>query len=125
MSRGSGTGYPLTLRCSQDRLTRDWRSGRSVGRHDVERTGRTKPAPSPTKSHPRKAAHSYEYRCSCGHVGWTAHVDVIRAPRADGAAEIAACDRCGAPSDVAIGKRYRCAACGRPYAQSVPRPAPA
>lgn len=124
MSRGSGTGYPLTLRCSQDRLTRDWRSGRSVGRHDVERTGRTKPAPSPTKGHPRKADRSYEYRCSCGHVGWTCHVDVLRAPLAGAGAEITVCDRCEWPTTEAPGKRYKCSSCGRSYAQSVPRPVP-
>jgi hypothetical protein len=21
---------------------------------------------------------AFEYRCSCGHVGWTAHVDILR-----------------------------------------------
>ena len=87
MGRGQGdhvgTGYPLTFRCSKERLERDWRGGnRAVeARHDpIVRTGRTRRAPSPGKGHPRKLRESHEYRCACGHVGWSCHVDVLRCP---------------------------------------------
>lgn len=46
--------------------------------HVVTRTGRTKPNPSRRRG-PRTLGQSWEYKCSCGHVGWTTHSDIILA----------------------------------------------
>lgn len=94
MGRGQGdhvgTGVPLTFRCSKERLERDWRGGNSrvEARHaDIVRTGRTRRAPNPGKGHPRKLPVSFEYVCSCGHVGWSCHIDVVRHPLQEGKTE--------------------------------------
>jgi hypothetical protein len=55
------------------------------GTHHTARTGRTKPKPH--RSDRRNTGHRtlgvyHEYRCSCGHVGWSSHVDVARLPLA-------------------------------------------
>lgn len=73
MSRSAGTGSPVWFRCSACRST-------LVRNYDstVELTGRTRPAPS-RRYHARGSRSTgtlREYRCSCGHVGWSNHVDL-------------------------------------------------
>lgn len=50
--------------------------------HDVVRTGRTKPAPRMRSGATRRAADglSHEFRCSCGHVGWSCHFQILEKP---------------------------------------------
>lgn len=85
---GYGTGYPTFFACPQARKiyygTRASR-GEAVSRtqrersaHDVELTGRTKPTPRNGKGHPRKSWTTFEYKCVCGHVGWSSHKDLER-----------------------------------------------
>jgi hypothetical protein len=85
MSRSHGTGYPIHFACSQAR--RIWhgssdeqsaRTSRERREHVVELTGRTRPTKRDGKGHPRKSWTTYEYRCSCGHVGWSSHKDLER-----------------------------------------------
>lgn len=48
-------------------------------RHVVKRTGRERA--NKTNNHPpRSLTIDYEYVCSCGHRGWSRHVDVLRQP---------------------------------------------
>lgn len=82
---GHGTGYPIAFVCPKARQNRVlWSSperGRLPGGHNiVVRTGRTRPMPRNGKGHPRKLWTSHEFRCECGHVGWTSHVDIVRYP---------------------------------------------
>lgn len=79
---GYGTGYPNWFICPVARRNRALWSGPDRGAlppgHDViVLTGRTRRAPSTGKGHPRKLDRSYEYRCECGHVGWTCNADVL------------------------------------------------
>lgn len=84
MGRGQGdhvgTGQPITFMCA--RLRRDvWWENRTQARrdeHQVTRTGRTKGPRHET--HTRMLSYQVEYRCSCGHVGWTKHQDVLLRP---------------------------------------------
>lgn len=84
MSRSHGTGYPIYFHCPVARRERNWSSTECPpyprGHDRIVRTGRTKPAPSQNKGHPRKLSTSHEYECSCGHVGWTCHVDILGKP---------------------------------------------
>ena len=79
MSRSHGTGYPHWFLCpfERRRFTADRLRGAP---HKKVRTGKTRRAPSPGKGSVRKLQESHEYRCSCGHVGWSCHVDVLRTP---------------------------------------------
>jgi hypothetical protein len=77
---GAGTGYPNWFVCTVARRTRHWPDPFPPGHDRIVRTGRTRPAPSPTKGHPRKLRESHEYRCECGHVGWSCHIDILRYP---------------------------------------------
>lgn len=77
---GYGTGYPMTFRCTVERREREWRTGYCWREHSVARTGRTKPRPHNGKLGPRSLDTRHEYRCSCGHVGWTTHVEIVRYP---------------------------------------------
>lgn len=85
---GMGTGYPIFFECFKARSiyygnrsskgeevtrTRIERDG-----HKVELTGRARSAPSPGRGHPRKSRLSREYKCSCGHIGWSCHADLER-----------------------------------------------
>lgn len=84
---GHGTGYPLSFICPIARQNRALWNGPDRGRlpdgHDrIVRTGRTRPVPH-GKTHSRKLSTSHEYRCECGHVGWSSHADVIHYPVAD------------------------------------------
>ena len=74
---GYGTGYPVYFICAK--LARRWpRSEVDYRMHEVTVTGRTRPTPRNGKGHPRKSWTTREYRCSCGHVGWSSHVDLER-----------------------------------------------
>lgn len=79
MGRSSGTGNPIWFRCPVFRAM-DWRTrtGADLARHVITLTGRTKRRPNPNKGNPRKPDVSREYRCSCGHVGWSCHKDLER-----------------------------------------------
>jgi hypothetical protein len=83
---GTGTGYPNWFLCPVERRElndRHYGFRASVSVHNKRRTGRTKPAPSPGKGHPRKLFTSHEYICSCGHRGWTCHSGILDHPPAD------------------------------------------
>lgn len=73
MGRSAGTGSPVWFRCYNDR--------RGVGiDHTVRLTGRERPSPA-KKGHTKGSRSSWflrEYACSCGHVGWSNHVDLAR-----------------------------------------------
>lgn len=74
----SGTGQPLGFMCAKARLIRpgidqDW----ARARHAVELTGKSRPGPKGV----RMTGLSLQYRCDCGHVGWSAHYDLPRVAR--------------------------------------------
>lgn len=85
---GSGTGYPIWFQCAKAR--RIWygsrrnndegneRTARERAEHVTELTGRTRRTPKTGKGHPRKSWTTFEYRCSCGHVGWSSHKNLER-----------------------------------------------
>ena len=73
----AGTGEPITFRCHKERLGSDY--ARGMRQHWCRRTGRIKPY-RPSSQGIRTMHTAYEYRCSCGHVGWSAHRDVLRCP---------------------------------------------
>lgn len=78
MGRSAGTGSPVYFACLKWRQGY-WRNRRYPHDHVVKRTGRTKPY----KTHKpgiRSLKVSHEYECSCGHVGWTNHMDIVRYP---------------------------------------------
>jgi hypothetical protein len=85
---GYGTGMPITFLCPVARRNRElWgqadrsRSGRLPDGHDeIVRTGRTKPRRRDGNLGLRTLDTSHEYRCQCGHVGWTTHVDILHKP---------------------------------------------
>ena len=84
MSRGTGTGQPAHFKCP--RLARMYArfsilpSGYSAeaARHVVTLTGRTRKRKHGCFSQ-RFGPVSREYRCACGHVGWSGHCDLERA----------------------------------------------
>jgi hypothetical protein len=51
--------------------------------HVVVRTGRTKPTAT-RKPSTMTIRTTFEYACSCGHVGWSHHRDMMRYPDRDG-----------------------------------------
>ena len=74
MGRSAGTGSPVWFHCGAARRTR-WHERQ----YTVTLTGRTRPYKSPKGSciGSRSVFTSYEYRCdSCGHVGWSNHMDL-------------------------------------------------
>jgi hypothetical protein len=84
---GYGTGYPIWFQCAKAR--RIWYGPRSSAagatrtalersEHHTELTGRTRPTPHTGKGHPRKSWTTFEYRCTCGHVGWSSHKNLER-----------------------------------------------
>lgn len=76
MSRSSGTGSPQWFHCPRwRRLPRDIRHRLT---HAIELTGRTRPARFAGAMGSRSTNTSREYACSCGHVGWSNHVDLER-----------------------------------------------
>lgn len=84
MGRSAGTGYPLWFRCPVQRRERVWPHPYPSG-HETVRTGRTKPNRSRKTgaSGGRALRVLHEYRCSCGHVGWTSHVGILNRPKSD------------------------------------------
>lgn len=86
MSRSAGPGSPLAFFCSACRRRSGWSVARRAG-YDVVRTGRTRKHRSKFGSARgvRSLGVAHEYRCrSCGHIGWSAHVDMERKPRTCG-----------------------------------------
>ncbi len=85
---GYGTGYPIWFQCAKARLiwygsrrqgdARNADTGRERARHVTELTGRTRPTRRTGRGHPRKSWTTFEYRCSCGHVGWSSHISLER-----------------------------------------------
>jgi hypothetical protein len=80
MSRAAGTGSPVFFHCTIARRGGDWRDSARYEGHDVTRTGRTRPRRSPAVVGTRSMLTEHEYRCSCGHVGWTNHRDILTRP---------------------------------------------
>lgn len=80
---GYGTGIPLYFNCPNYRRL-DWRTrtSRDAENHRVVRTGRTKPRRWDGNQGLRTLDTAHEYRCRCGHVGWTTHCDIESAPLA-------------------------------------------
>jgi len=73
--KGHGTGSPIAFRCWRER--REWRPGLREN-HVVTLTGRKRPYQSARYSvHGARSDHfAREYVCSCGHTGWSAHIDL-------------------------------------------------
>jgi hypothetical protein len=71
--KGSGTGSPNYFRCWRDRRG-DW--------HDrqfrIVLTGRSRPYHPERAPGTRSVLTAYEYRCDCGYVGWSNHIDLAR-----------------------------------------------
>ncbi len=84
MSWSAGPGSPVSFVCWRGR--QDWRTKaahRNV--YAVTLTGRTRPYKAAYGSALglRSTLMSREYRCECGHVGWSYHVDLLRLARAE------------------------------------------
>lgn len=75
MSESAGPGSPISFKCHRERLG----YGRLAG-HTVVRTGLTRRyRPSRYSAlGQRSMTTSHQYRCSCGHVGWSNHKDILR-----------------------------------------------
>lgn len=76
---GFGTGYPINFMCPKLRTIywRDRTDDRAARHQGVTLTGRVKRMKT-GKGHPRKSWTSFEYRCACGHAGWSSHKDLER-----------------------------------------------
>lgn len=73
MGRSAGPGSPVYFRCHACRSTLVNNTTETV-----TLTGRSKPYPH-RRYHTlgiRSSYRSREYRCSCGHVGWSNHIDL-------------------------------------------------
>jgi hypothetical protein len=77
MSRGKYAGQPLTFHCPACFVMDKTR--RTVGA--VRLTGREKKRRSGGINHHGWGKVAYEYRCSCGHIGWSRHPDLERLAR--------------------------------------------
>jgi hypothetical protein len=78
----AGTGCPIAFACAVARREKaaDELLRRQPRRHDVVLTGRERPAR--INRNARMDSVTREYRCSCGHVGWSRHIDLkLRALR--------------------------------------------
>lgn len=76
MSRSSGTGHPLYLRCGRCKRHRDWRT-KDIPK--LEATGKTRPCRRWTSGGIRQTNQYVQYRClTCGFVGWSKHSDAGR-----------------------------------------------
>ncbi len=84
MSMSAGAGSPIAFLCWRFRQTSpDWATRYfDRARHRVTRTGRTRPyiAARGSALGVRSLLSSHEYRCSCDHIGWTNHMDILRLP---------------------------------------------
>lgn len=90
---GAGTGQPIYFRCAECRRRGACNQGEYTTyrgtrrehtrhvlptcRHFVRLTGRTKPIRR-RGGGPRMTNTAREYTCSCGHTGWSGHVDLER-----------------------------------------------
>ncbi len=72
MGSNNGSGIPMFFACPFKRRAPTW--DRSP--HDVTLTGKTKPVGKTGGI--RNSKLSREYTCSCGHVGWSKHMDLER-----------------------------------------------
>ncbi len=80
MSRSAGTGSPVWFVCGAAR--KEWPRPSGWNReHDVTLTGRRRRYKPPRSMGLRSTFTSREYRCSCGHVGWSNHIDLERMER--------------------------------------------
>ena len=78
MGKGSGTGSPNFFQCGAYRRE-NYRTRRGLDyrrEHTVKLTGRTKPYNPPRALGSRSTFTSYEYECTCGHVGWSNHIEL-------------------------------------------------
>ena len=76
MGQSAGAGSPAYFACPGERQS--WRGER----HDVQRTGMTRPyrAARYQALGIRSLTTSHQYRCTtCGHEGWTNHMDILKA----------------------------------------------
>ena len=75
---GGGTGQPLFFRCHALRRSYAHRLGLDArAKHVVTLTGRKKHVGYPNGVGARRVDEwRREYRCSCGHVGWSTHIDL-------------------------------------------------
>jgi len=88
VGRSSGAGHPHTLRCAKCKIGRWPRGGTDT---DLEATGKTRPL-----YYRRGFSHTarigkqcVQYRCrTCGHVGWTQHMDGDRLTKRGGEASL-------------------------------------
>jgi hypothetical protein len=72
---------PIFFMCPKRRLDK-WKYAEFPGaepEHDIVRTGRTKPNSSNRRGS-RTLPEVHEFKCSCGHVGWSKHVGVLNKP---------------------------------------------
>lgn len=83
MSRSAGTGSPLFFMCREAR--RIWytdvrRTNDERKAHRVKLTGRTRARRHSAGHAVGQRSHlvEREYECSCGHVGWSNHMDLAR-----------------------------------------------
>lgn len=79
----AGAGSPVYFMCPKERRERNWaRWGRYTysGEHRVTLTGATRPyrAPRGSALGIRSDEVAREYTCSCGHKGWSNHMDLAR-----------------------------------------------
>lgn len=84
MSMSAGAGSPLFFMCSVARKNK-WRAelhhrDPRMGHRRIVRTGRSRPYRPPRGSALglRSLLTAYEYKCECGHTGWSNHYDVKR-----------------------------------------------
>jgi hypothetical protein len=86
MGQSAGAGSPVWFMCYRERQSRGIRDYLPGGwvRHRIKLTGRTRPYKPPKGSArgTRSTGLSREYECSCGHVGWSNHMDLERMERA-------------------------------------------
>ncbi len=74
----AGTGQPISFLCHVERINRwryDWQ--RVPGHSTIVRTGRTRDG---GNGGIRMLTTAHEYRCECGHVGWSKHKYVLQRP---------------------------------------------
>lgn len=81
MGRASGAGSPIHFVCPVARRNRDFTTWDLPEGHVVTLTGRSKPYVPPRAMGSRSTFTSREYVCSCGHTGWSNHVDLERLER--------------------------------------------
>lgn len=77
MSRAAGTGSPQFFLCPV--LRRQW--PRTSAHHRLHRTiptGRHKAGGRSVNGGMRRVARALEFECSCGHVGWSTHIELAK-----------------------------------------------